>query len=108
MYCQGDIVEVSFSPSVGHETQKKRPALVLGCDRFSHMSNLQIIAPITSVDNKYPLHVEIKPGNVVQGFVCLEQMSALNLYNRQGTTLGSMDQATMTRVLDIIRSIFDI
>jgi len=108
MYYQGDIVEVSFGPSAGHEAQKKRPALVLGCDRFNHMSGLQIVAPITSIDNRYPLHVEIEPGNAAQGFVCLEQMSALDLYSRQGTTLGSMDQATMTRVLDIIRSIFDV
>jgi len=108
MYYQGDIVEVSFNPSVGHEAQKKRPALVLGCDRFNHMSSLQIVAPITSIDNRYPLHVEIEPGNVVQGFVCLEQMSALDLYSRNCETLGSIDQATMTRVLDVIRSVFDL
>ena len=57
IYDQGDIIEVSFDPSIGHEPQKKRPAVVVSTYDFNMRSSLTFVAPITSTFNKYPLHV---------------------------------------------------
>ena len=108
MYYQGDIIEVSFDPSRGHEAEKTLPAVVLGCNRFNQMSNVSIVAPITSTDNKYPLHIAIAPQNAVHGYICLEHLASLDLSARKCQTLGSLDPLTMTQVLDALGAIFDI
>ncbi len=108
LFRQGDIVEVSFDPSKGHEPAKSRPALVLGSDFFNRMSSLTVVAPIPSTDNRYPLHIELAPENVVRGFVCVEQMAALDLMARRTSVLGQADAATMRSVLEAIGAVFGI
>lgn len=107
-FCQGDIVNVSFDPSKGHEPAKSRPALVLGSDFFNRMSSLTIVAPITSSDNRYPLHIELAPENVVHGFVCVEQMAALDLTARKTSVLGQADAKTMRSVLEAVGAVFGV
>lgn len=112
LYEQGDIVEVNFNPTVGHEPQKRRPALVVSVGYFNNViSSLTVVCPITSTVNKHPLHIEIAEGNVVSGCVCVEQMRAIDLNDpRRGAEHlgGSLDSATMASVLDAIGAVFDI
>ena len=44
----GDIVWVEFDPSVGHEYQGKRPAIVIQSDKQLKKTNLVTIIPLTS------------------------------------------------------------
>ena len=112
LYEQGDIIEVNFNPTVGHEPQKLRPALVVSVGYFNNVaSSLTVVCPITSTVNKHPLHIEIPEDNVVSGCVCVEQLRAIDLSSplRQARHLGSsLDQATMAAVLDAIGAVFDI
>ena len=49
----GDIFWVDFSvDSVGHEYQKKRPALIIQSDRITKISNLITVLPLTSKSTK--------------------------------------------------------
>lgn len=107
---QGDLIEVGFDPTVGHEPQKRRPALVVSDGYFNNvLSSLVVVCPITSVSNGHPLHVEIAGGNVVRGCVCLEQLRALDLEARGARPLGdSLDERTMSRVLDGLGAMFGI
>lgn len=107
---QGDLIEVGFDPTKGHEPQKRRPALVVSDGYFNNvLSSLVVVCPITSVFNGHPLHVAIAEGNAVEGCVCLEQIRAIDLEARGARSLGdSLDDATMTRVLDGIGAMFGI
>ncbi len=113
MICeQGDIIEVNFNPTLGHEPQKRRPALVVSVSFFNNvLSSLTVVCPITSTKNGHPLHVELPEGNAVSGCVCLEAMRAIDLEapGRDARPLGaSLDPETMARVLDGIGGIFGI
>src|SRR3989338_1995411 len=44
----GDIVWTEFDPSVGHEYQDKRPAIVIKSNEQLNKSNLVTIVPLTS------------------------------------------------------------
>ncbi len=44
----GDIYLVDFNPSVGHEFQKERPAIVIQSDETLKSSNLITVMPLTS------------------------------------------------------------
>ena len=67
------------------------------------MSSLTLLAPITSRDNGYPLHVEIAEGNTVFGFVQCETLRAMDLDARErreaASVVGSLDDATMAQVM---------
>ncbi len=112
LFEQGDIIEVNFNPTVGHEPQKRRPALVVSVGYFNNVvSSLTVVCPITSSANGHPLHVELAPGNAAEGCVCVEQMRAIDLSNpaRGARPLGSSaDPATMSLVLDAIGAVFGI
>lgn len=109
---QGDIIEVNFNPTVGHEPQKRRPTLVVSVGHFNNVvSSLTVVCPITSTVNGYPLHIELAPDNVVEGCVCVEQMRTIDLGNpaRGAKHLGSsIDPTTMSSVLDAIGAVFGI
>lgn len=49
----GDIVWVEFDPSVGHEYQSKRPAIVVESDEQLKKTNLVTIIPLTSQKDNY-------------------------------------------------------
>ena len=109
MICaQGDIIEVSFDPSLGHEQQKTRPALVVSADDFNYMSSMTMVAPITTLNNGYPMHVEVEGCEDVWGWVCVEQMRALDLNARRCRKLGSLGDHAMSEVLNRVGAVFGI
>ncbi len=112
LFEQGDLIEVDFNPTVGHEPRKRRPALVVSVGHFNNVvSSLTVVCPITSSVNGHPLHIELAPGNVVEGCVCIEQMRAVDLGNplRNVRHLdASVDPATMAAILDAIGAVFGI
>ena len=108
IYQQGDIVEVSFDPTVGHEPAKTRSALVISADDFNIRSSLTVVAPITSIVNGYPFHVELSKNNEVHGCVCVEQLRSLDLQKRLTRHLGIIDPDDMTLVLERVRAIYGI
>ena len=113
MLCdQGDLIEVNFDPTVGHEPQKRRPALVVSVGSFNNRySSLVVVCPITSRAVPHPLHIEVAPGNAVEGRICVEQMRAIDLEDpRRGAEhlRDSLDAVTMSSVLDAIGAVFGI
>ena len=108
MICeQGDIIAVDFEPSVGHEPNKYRPALVVSSNTFNARSSLTAVCPITSVNNGYPLHVGIDHEEV-RGFVCVEQVRTVDLSNRRCKRLAQASEDDMGLVLSYVASIFDV
>ena len=109
---QGDIIELNFDPTYGHEPQKRRPALVVSVGHFNNVvSSLTVVCPITSTANGHPLHVELPDDGPVHGCVCVEAIRSLDLSDpRRGARSLDVyaDQETMSRVLDAIGAMFDI
>ena len=108
VFSQGDIIEVSFDPSVGHEPAKTRPAVVLSSDQFNLMSSMTMVAPITSRSNGYPLHVPITQTDAVWGCVCVEQTRAMDLGARRCRKIGAMGPHDMSEVLNVVGAVFGI
>lgn len=48
---KGDIVSVDFNPSSGTEIRKRRPALVISNSKYSKLTGLAVVCPITHADN---------------------------------------------------------
>lgn len=100
---QGDIVSLNFDPSHGHEPAKRHYAIVLSPWHVNRMCALTLLAPVTSVDNGYPLHVPIGDDNPIFGFVQCEAIRAVDLETRGRMggveRVGAVDDATLADVL---------
>jgi len=104
MICeQGDIVTLNFDPSLSHEPAGRHYAVVISPWQVNSMSSLTIVAPVTSRNNGYPLHVPIADGNCIEGFVQCEALGAVDLSVRErkgkAKVVGRLDNKTASDVM---------
>ena len=104
---QGDVIEIDFSPSAGHEPAKKRPAVVVSGYGFNTRSSLVTIVPLTSKDNGYPLHIRCEFDGA-SGFACVEQMRNVDIESRGYAILGCADNRTMRSIMSAIRGMLEL
>lgn len=100
---QGDVISINFDPSKRHEPAGRHYAVVLSPWEINRMSALTVLAPITSTNNGYPLHVPIAPENTVYGFVQCEAIRAMDLgaREREGAieVVDALDDSTLAQVM---------
>ena len=100
---QGDIISINFDPSKRHEPAGRHFAIVISPWAINKMSSLTVVVPVTSRDNKYPLHVPIGANNPIHGFVQCEAIRAMDLEARlqKGTLkqIGQLDDETLREVV---------
>ncbi len=104
---RGEIYWVNLDPTIGSETKKTRPGLIVSNDLGNEESDVVIIAPITSkIKNVYPFEVELsidsRPGKVM-----LNQCRAVD-QSRLKQKLGEVDSETMKEVDEAIKIAFSI
>lgn len=79
----GDIIFVSFDPSLGHEQKGSRPALVVSADVLSKTSPFAWVVPITHGKWDYPTHVKLDDRTKTDGQIYVEQLTTIDYKNRE-------------------------
>lgn len=104
---QGDIVSLNFDPSLSHEPAGRHYAIVVSPWEVNSRCSLTLVAPVTSRDNGFPLHVRIAEGNPIFGFVQCEALRAVDLESRElagkAQTVGELDEGTLSEVLAVVK-----
>lgn len=103
---QGDVIEVDFNPTIGHEPQNLRPALVVSNEDYNATTSMTLVCPLTSRDNKFYLHEPLSPGYKVSGCVMMEQLRALDLIARKAKKVDHLDMTDLEPILVCLRSFF--
>jgi mRNA interferase MazF len=103
---QGDIIEISFEPSRGHEPQKTRPALVVSSNLFNESTSMPVVCPITTTDNGFFLHRPLPAGHKVYGFVVLEQLRTVDAEARKATVIDHLTRSEMRNYIETLTSFF--
>jgi mRNA interferase MazF len=109
IFSQGDIIMISFDPSLGHEPAGRRPALVVSNNTYNDRTSLTLVCPITSVDNGFPLHMSLPADAGIEGFVMTEQLQAFDLHARRVDLVGivgRLDETTLTTVTNYLKHFF--
>jgi len=106
IYRQGDIVEVDFSPSIGHEAQKRRPCIVVSNEVYNISNSTTLVCPITSVRNSHYLHFPVEEGYGVDGFIIVEQVKSFDLDARPTRLVDHYRDEHLNPVLSTLRSFF--
>lgn len=101
---QGDIIEIDFTPAVGHEPAKLRPAVVVSEYGFNSRSSLVVVVPVSSTDTGYPLHIKLESDSVT-GFAVVEELRALDVEQRGYQLLGYADDKAMRSIMTTLRGV---
>lgn len=100
---QGDIIIVSFDPSIGHEEKKKRPALIVSNDEYNRLTNgLVKVLAISSTANKFPLHIPLPKEITVHGQVLVQQEKVMDLTARPYHKADTVSPKFLSDILEII------
>ena len=105
---RGEIYLVAFHPTLGHEIQKTRPAVIIQNDISNQHSPITIVAAISSQfrDPPHPREVPLKPGSRTRldkpSAVILNQIRSVDS-RRLVKRLGTVDAATMRKVDDALK-----
>ena len=104
---RGEIFLVSFDPSLGHEIQKTRPAVIIQNDISNRYSPITIVAAISSSfsDPPHPREVIVEPGRsglTKRSAVILNQIRSVDR-QRLIRKLGQIDSTTLRRVDEALK-----
>ena len=108
---RSEIYLVSFDPTIGHEIQKTRPALVIQNDISNEHSPITIVAAISSQfgNPRRPREVLVPTGSATglrtPSAVILNQVRSIDRTRLQ-RRLGALDAPTMRRVDEAIKISF--
>ena len=105
---RGEIYLTALDPTLGREIQKTRPALIVQNDVANRLSDMTIVAPITSTVRfpLNPVHVLLPAdpftGLTVTSVALFSQIRAVDRM-RLIRRLGVVDDATLERVDEAIQ-----
>lgn len=103
---RGEVWDLSFDPTIGHEQAGIRPALMVSVDNFNQgPADLVVAIPITRTGRKIRWHVPIHPpegGLVSESFVQCENVRSLSK-NRLKRMRGRVSADTIREVEDRLR-----
>jgi mRNA interferase MazF len=105
---RGEIYLTALDPALGREIQKTRPALVIQNDVSNRLSEITIVAPITSTVRFpiSPVHVLLtadgETGLTVTSVALFNQIRAVDR-RRLIKRLGAIDHRTLEMVEDAIQ-----
>lgn len=98
---QYDIFIVSLDPTVGHETKKSRPCVILSPDEMNRHIATIIIAPMTIQSHPYPTRVPIQFKGK-EGWIVLDQIRSVDK-QRLAAKLGRLRPGLIKKVKVMIR-----
>lgn len=95
---------ISLDPTKGSEIRKTRPCVIISPDEMNRHIRTVIIAPLTSTLKKYPTRVTTQFAGQ-KGQVVLDKIRTVDK-SRLIRQLGTIDDATAARVLEVLQEMF--
>jgi len=103
---RGDVWDLNFDPTTGHEQAGTRPALILSEDIFNEgPADMVVVAPITRTQRKIRWHVSVVPpegGLRAESFIQCENVRSVSK-QRLKRRRGRVSPPVMRQVEDRLR-----
>jgi mRNA interferase MazF len=99
-----EVYLVNLDPTVGSETRKTRPCLVISPDEMNEYIRMVIVAPMTTTGRPYPTRVSCRFQRKA-GQIVLDQIRTVDKA-RLVRRLGRVDKRTQTKVLTSLAELF--
>ncbi|NTU42945.1 MAG: type II toxin-antitoxin system PemK/MazF family toxin [Nitrospirales bacterium] len=98
---QYDVSLINLDPTIGHETQKTRPCVVISPDEMNRNIQAVIIARMTTKSHAYPTRVRLSFQDKT-GWVVLDQLRTVDR-KRLVKRLGGIGDETAKKIKAIIK-----
>ena len=102
---QGGIIKISFNPTVGHEQQGLRPALIVSNDIFNFYSNLVMVCPITKHNKNRMFDVKLDDRTKTYGVILVDHARLIDVNTRGYEFIEKIPNDILMEVLDMIGDI---
>ena len=103
---RGDVWDLDFDPTIGHEQAGARPALILSVDLFNEgRAELVVAVPITRTERRIRWHVRVSPpegGLAAVSFIQCENVRSVSK-TRLKRRRGRIPDAVLHQVEDRVR-----
>jgi len=99
-----EVYLVRLDPTQGSEMRKTRPCVVISPDEMNRHLRTLIVAPMTTQGRAYPSRVAVTFAGT-SGQVVLDQIRTVD-NTRLVRRLGSLDEPTAQRVLEVLTALF--
>jgi mRNA interferase MazF len=96
---RGDIILLSFDPTLGHEQAGFRPAVVLSPEIYNKASGLCLVCPITSSIKGYPFEVNLDGAKKTSGVALADQVRSIDWQARKIKIVDSISTTSLTTIL---------
>ena len=101
---RGQVYLVRLDPTLGSESKKTRPCVIVSPDELNEHLRTVIVAPMTTGGRAYPWRPRCRfQGRM--GFVALDQLRTVDV-ERLTKQLGKLDAAKVVTVLDVLQDMF--
>ena len=109
---QGDLYLINFNPSVGHEYQGKRPAIIIQANIQIRKSNLITVMPLTSnIENCLNDDIIVRK-NRINRLISDSVIKVYNIisfdYKRLINKIGVADEVILNQVKDYLKKHFGV
>lgn len=105
---RGDILIVDFSPHMGREQTKRRPALVLSPSEYNGLVGLAIVAPITSKIKSFRFEVPLPASLRTQGVVLADQLKSFDWRARKAVFEEVAPESVIDEVTARVSALLDL
>jgi len=99
-----DVYLITLDPTVGSETRKTRPCLIISPDEMNRHIRTVIVAPMTTAGKDYPTRISCK-FKKKKGQIVLDQIRTVDK-TRLIKKLGYINPETQREVISVLQRLF--
>jgi mRNA interferase MazF len=96
---KGDIINLDFSPTKGHEQSGVTPAIVISNNVFNKNTKMVIVCPITSNEKEFPTHYLLEDTKKIHGSVLCEHIKSIDYESRK---IRFVEKASDNDIMSVI------
>ena len=96
---RGDIILLSFDPTLGHEQAGFRPAVVLSPAIYNKASGLCLVCPITTGIKGYPFEVSLEGAKKTSGVALSDQVRSIDWQARKIKIVDRISTTSLATIL---------
>jgi len=96
---RGDVILLSFDPTLGHEQAGFRPAVVLSPEYYNKVSGLCLVCPITTNIKGYPFEVVLDGAKKTTGVTLSDQVRSIDWTARKIKIVDRISTTSLATIL---------
>jgi len=96
---RGDVILLSFDPTLGHEQAGFRPAVVLSPEYYNKVSGLCLVCPITTNIKGYPFEVVPDGAKKTTGVTLSDQVRSIDWTARKIKIVDRISTTSLATIL---------